>query len=517
MRKHYQTQILELLKTIGQAQTNEMYSECQEGALSICDFIEDIVDDQTQTSRLLIEYCELLFKVHNGEADKKMLHKQLIKIENSVKSELEPTRIEIAFISYKASMSDSLESIYLAAKADPSCDAYWIPIPYYERKTDGSFGEEKYEALGFYDDKFELADWKEYDIQTRRPDAIFTFSPYDASNYVTSVHPDFYCERLHGFTDMLVYVPYVVRRDLAPHKTPPLTDELIKKMSDQSKNFYVNAGSVFAHKVIAQSERVRQIYARIFELGGAGRGVKEKFVALGNPKFDKAINSKREDFDMPDKWRDIIGSKKVIFYNSSIGTTLKDNEKYLKKLMHIFDAFSGRDDAVLWWRPHPLLEATYQSMRPQLAEIFNKLISAYKSEGWGIYDDTPQLHRALAWADAYYGDISSVVTLYLSSGKPIMIGDSEILASAEESQKPNPGNSLFEPSDMETERGCYYKENENIHLRHLIDYIAMDDNANNENTRRIQRQEIFKKIYAKATGASGQAIFDYVKNSIKAQ
>jgi hypothetical protein len=48
-----------------------------------------------------------------------------------VKTELKPNQIEVAFLSYKASMSDCIETIYLAAKADPMCDAYWIPIPYY--------------------------------------------------------------------------------------------------------------------------------------------------------------------------------------------------------------------------------------------------------------------------------------------------------------------------------------------------------------------------------------------------
>jgi len=42
-------------------------------------------------------------------------------------------------------------------------------------------------------------------------------------------------------------------------------------------------------------------------------------------------------------------------------------------------------------------------------------------EGWGIFDDTPDLHRALAWTDAYYGDSSSLVALYEYTKKPIMI------------------------------------------------------------------------------------------------
>ena len=45
----------------------------------------------------------------------------------------------------------------------------------------------------------------------------------------------------------------------------------------------------------------------------------------------------------------------------------------------------------------------------------------YKRENFGIYDDTPDLDRAIAVSDAYYGDPSSVVQLYKETGKPIMI------------------------------------------------------------------------------------------------
>jgi hypothetical protein len=52
----------------------------------------------------------------------------------------------------------------------------------------------------------------------------------------------------------------------------------------------------------------------------------------------------------------------------------------------------------------------------------------YLAEGWGIYDDTADLDRAIAISDAYYGDGSSVVQLYQQTGKPVMIQNVEITA-----------------------------------------------------------------------------------------
>ena len=59
---------------------------------------------------------------------------------------------EIFFLPYKASMWDSLESVWQAAVDDKAhCNAYVVPIPYYERNSDGEIGERRCEADLFPD------------------------------------------------------------------------------------------------------------------------------------------------------------------------------------------------------------------------------------------------------------------------------------------------------------------------------------------------------------------------------
>jgi hypothetical protein len=415
MRKHQQRQILELLQTIVQAQSMGMYANCQKGAQGLVEFIEQIEGEGTQTVALLVEYYELLFRANEGEIGEKPLREHLVQIESSVRSELKPNKIEIAFLSYNASMSDSIESIYLAAKADPDCDAYWIPIPYFERKSDGSFGTMRHEGADHYSDGIECTDWRQYDIEARHPDAVFTFAPYDSENYVTSVHPVFYCERLRNLTDLLVYIPYFVA------------------LGEVQKHFCIVAGCVFAHKVVLQSEEIRDIYVRAFkEAYGDGFGKPEdKFVALGSPKFDRVVNTKREDCEVPAEWARIIEGKRVVLYNTSVGAILQYGKQYLKKLRSVLETFCNRDDVVPWWRPHPLSDATFLSMRPDLLEEYQEIVREYRYGGngelaaicKGIYDDTPDLHRAIAWSDGYYGDMSSLVALYQVTEKPLLIQD----------------------------------------------------------------------------------------------
>ena len=158
MRKHQQRQILELLQTIDQAQSMGLYADCQRGAQGLVEFIEHIEGEGTQTVALLVEYYELLFRADKGEIGEKPLREHLVQVGNSVRSELKPDKIEIVLLSYNASMADSIESIYLAAKADPDCDAYWILILYFERKSDGSFGTMHYEGADHYSDDIKCTD-----------------------------------------------------------------------------------------------------------------------------------------------------------------------------------------------------------------------------------------------------------------------------------------------------------------------------------------------------------------------
>ena len=87
----------------------------------------------------------------------------------------------------------------------------------------------------------------------------------------------------------------------------------------------------------------------------------------------------------------------------------------------------NKDEVALLWRPHPLIKATVESMRPQLWEEYDRIVKKYQEEGWGIYDDTADVDRAIVLSDAYYGDGSSVVQMYKETGKPIMMQNVEIV------------------------------------------------------------------------------------------
>lgn len=120
--------------------------------------------------------------------------------------------------------------------------------------------------------------------------------------------------------------------------------------------------------------------------------------------------------------------KKIVFYNTSVGTLLQHSEKMLRKMESVFEIFEeNKNEIVLLWRPHPLIQATIESMRPELWRKYKEIKDRYIEEGWGIYDDTSDVDRAVMLPDAYYGDVSSVVQLCQEKGMPVMMQEVKIL------------------------------------------------------------------------------------------
>ena len=100
----------------------------------------------------------------------------------------------------------------------------------------------------------------------------------------------------------------------------------------------------------------------------------------------------------------------------------------LVKMRFVFETFKESvDDMALLWRSYPLIKATIEFMRPELWVDYEKLVEEYRAEGWGIYDDSAELDRAIALSDAYCGDHSSLVQLCQQAGMPVMIQDVEIV------------------------------------------------------------------------------------------
>lgn len=433
MRKVQKQEVMECIDSLYQAHeeikealrkkeyslAQNMLGECQEFATALGENIEKTEGKGHITVPHVENYCETLFHVFerigreqvNESKICKILRKQLLAVENSVKNDISIKK-EVVFFPYKAAMWDSLESIYLAAKEDPECDVYCVPIPYYDLNPDHSFGRPHYEG-DEYPENIEITDWQKYNFEERRPDVIYIHNPYDDCNLVTSVHPRYYSSNLKKYTDTLVYVPYYVT-----------SGGMMEAQGLLPAYLYVDY-------IVIQSPQFREYFDKSIP--------DEKFLPFGTPKVDRVLNKCKNIPNPPEEWRkkmyDGDGRKKrVFFYNTSLGDMLVNTETFLKKTEYVFKCFEEEmKNVCLLWRPHPLMEATLDSLRPEFRMTYEALKKKYIESGLGIYDATPDVTDAVAFSDAYIGDAgSSITSLFGVSGKPIFILNNEIMEEPKE-------------------------------------------------------------------------------------
>lgn len=411
-----------------------LLEQCQNCAILTGTMIEKRVGQGTAAVGCLEEYCEMVYLMHEkfGRNQKNgkdyiisELDTQLSVILNCVEKELD-IHMEAVFLPFRADTWDALESVWQVAQEDSDCDAYVIPIPFYDKKPDGSFGTMHYEAEQFPAD-VPITFYENYDIAGRRPDMIFIQNPYDECNYTSSVHPYYYAKNLKQFTDKLVYIPWFTIREIGEKDEQGL----------QSAQYFIKVpGVMYADKVIVQSEQMRQFYINVL-VDAKGKNTREewenKIVGLGSPLYDKEGNAKKIKQVIPEEWKKLIyksdGSrKKIILYGTSLSIFLQYKEQVLRKMNSVFEMFRENvDEEILLWRPDGrLAEEMSAVVDRELIKSYQQIVEQYQKEGWGIYDESTDLKKLVLLADAYYGDSCRMIQLSREAGIPIMLQDINI-------------------------------------------------------------------------------------------
>lgn len=555
MKKSQKNRLIELLNILNDSCIElskkndsvfiDLCAEIQEFVGSIYCFAGEIFGKNHKIIKFLETFYQYIYLVSIKELEVEKLLDLLVKILKDVEM-IKVDKFEVVFFCYKASMSDCFESIYFAAKSDIDCEVYFVPIPYYDKNPDGTFSKMYFEGIGCYTDKYELTDWRKYNVEERKPDVIFLMNPYDDANYVTSVHPNFYSNRLKEYTDCLIHIDYGMA--LWTYKEP---NKHINEINLKGKLTPVqyNSDYLFVYKSefaehIKIAFKQNMDYIRYY--GMDPNTIDTKILSFGSPKFDKILNSKKADFVLPEEWKKKINNKKIILYNTSLAeflslsskqfeqekTYLVKDDKYFSRLKTTLEEFKNRNDVVLWWRPHPLFESTLKSMRPAFYEYYIGIVNEYKELDYGIFDITEDLHRAIFFSDAMISDRSSLIWLYLATGKPFYIpGDPD----NELDYEIHHGNAFHIPiqdrivnmwndkihRDFRSiysvhwsnffEYNVWRKIKYNNYQKRFIHYVVSPDEYPERMEHERLQKEIFSNSITNSDGTAGQKIYEFAK------
>lgn len=416
MHTYIKKQLMDLIGSMKQLQNSlsmmtdkkqiiNMLADCQDAAVAIGETLERDSTDHEPIISLLEEYCENAFYL--SESQEETICQEKVSILDGFTDKVKNLLAEISsiyhviFMPYKASMWDSLESIWRACKEDERCECYVIPIPYYEFDSKTDRWIYCYDG-NLFPEEVQITHFQDYSIEQNHPDIVYIHNPYDDLNLVTRVDSKFYSRELKKHVNKLVYVPYYVTSGFISQ------DHL--------------ALSVYQHMdhIVVQSEYAKSCCEGMYFY--------DKILPFGSPKLDGVIRLCQKGTIIPEQWNPLLEGKKVLMLNTSIGCFLQEGNVYLQKIKGICKVINSQDQVALIWRPHPLLEATIKSMRPHLLAEFNNLKDYFLENKIGVLDDTPDISRAVAISNGYIGEEgSSIINLFGAAGKPIFILNNHII------------------------------------------------------------------------------------------
>jgi len=423
-----------IVRTVTPEEKMDILNACQQAAIRIGEALEKEDNDKYgDTVNKLEDYCELIFSLSSPQNTDETVISTINDIADETAEVIKNIkhRIKIAFFPYKAEMWDSLESFYLAAREDPDCDAFLVPIPYYE------FDSEKNDMIMRYDgSRFPAAEdpipFNRFDHTDGSIDIAYIHYPYDDHNLVTTVHPAYYSKELKKYVDKLIYAPYYVTAGF---------------IEDNHLNFSVYKNMDYA---VFQSEAAKRCCE--------GHDYYDKILPFGSSKLDMVINKCKRGVEIPEEWKAVIGNKRTLMLNSSIGDMLSSNDAVLDKLEYFFDLIKNDDRLAVIWRPHPLLESTFRSMRPGMLERYERIKEKFIRDKIGVFDTTPDISDTVAIADGYIGSSgSSVINLFAAAGKPVFIFNNMLREPVGDDDR-----RILSLSGLEYMRGRYYMHPSNI-------------------------------------------------------
>lgn len=413
----------------------ELLEDCQEGAITLGNRIEEVKGSGYVTVGILEQFCEVLYTVHemiatendiDMEALDVRLEEILTRLSDSVQKDILDRRV-VVFMPYKASLWDSLESIWKAAVSDPSCDVFVVPLPYCERNFDGTLGEVCYEGDRF-PKEVPILNFETFNFTLQHPDLIFIHNPYDDYNICSTIPPMYYARELRKYTDKLVYVPWFILDDF---------EEEDMRAYEMMNYYCTMPGVVSADKVVVQSEQMRKVYIKkLTEFAGEDTAAvwEEKILGLGSPLFDKE-REKRNAIKLPKEWESIFykgdgRQKKVILYNTIPEAMLEHKEAMLDKIRNTLEVFEGqKEEIALVWCANLSKSDYVKKMQPKLWRKYRQIVKEYSDAGWGIYCDLSKEEKEaiLKFGHGYYGDPEPIVRLCRKNNMTALIQNVRVL------------------------------------------------------------------------------------------
>lgn len=278
------------------------------------------------------------------------------------------TGFSIAFLPYKRSMWDSMESVYEECMAAGAA-TYCIPIPY-QRIVSGQI-ESIDSDKDLFDNPVDITF-----LQKRAFDFVVIHYPYDDRNKVTRMCPEYHTAQLRKY-GKVVYIPYACA---------------------SMRFLRIQPGIANVDYAFLDSEEDAEKFVR--EWKALGVDFTGRAFGYGSPKMD-AIEK--------------CGCGSATLVINSLGPFLTDPRtkigQYMREIQSEID--EGHD---VIFRPHPLLRQTIRSMCPDVYGEYNQFIEWVQMSG-AMVDESEDLEGAIGRSRYLISDPSSILSMWEHVGR----------------------------------------------------------------------------------------------------
>ena len=387
--------------------------KCQEYAIKVGTDIETQQGEDFITVRLLEEYCEQVYLLHekiiNEEIndlleEKEVLKKHITAIQNSYIKDIKRKK-EILFLPVKVEDFSTMQPFYEEAVKEENAEVYVMPIPYVEREDDGNAGTEHWDLDEFVK-SLNVLDYRTYDFTHRHPDKIVIQNPYDEYGSGISVHPFFYAKNIKKYTDKLVYVPYFEVDEIDPE------DE---KSIQNSKAYIVTPGVVHSDEVIVSSEVTKAHYVKCLiehTILKDKREWENKIVVKGDTKI-KSLESTKQ-----------VNDKKNVLWYIGFSDYYVGAERTIIKVRDIIEQFvMHRDEIRVFWISEDSFVMDLEKLCPQIYKDYLELVRYFEQEKIGECMSMKYVEKAVSEADVFYGTGGYAMNLCERKGIQVILKD----------------------------------------------------------------------------------------------
>ena len=298
--------------------------------------------------------------------------------------------MKVVFMPYLASMWDCLSKFY--EKYKDIATVYVVPLPYYGKDVSGNFNKLYYDGHNF-PKGIRIYNYRKFNLAKVHPDILFIHNAYDNANTIISVPPEYYSHKLKLYTNHLVYVPYF---------TGPKVPE----------RFLGLPGARNADEIIVESESQKADYARVL-------GNNKEITICKSSKIESIQSMTLDDVVIPKSWSKKIKNKWVVLFNTGVNDFVNEYPTYFYEIEKNLKTLKERENTIIIWRPHPLLMQAIIATDRRFLDDYRRISDWFKT--FGILDTSADLQRAVLLADEYYGDASSLCTLFKALNKKITL------------------------------------------------------------------------------------------------